>query len=175
MKLLLLAAVAVLAIGVPLYAQGVEVSSGVSLLLYQSVFSFEPSVAVETAAGGRLAGSWAWQAGARVAFDPVLPEAFARVLAAPWVGRWRPSVGLELGLTARGRFEEGDALLREMRAASEEDISPFYVAAHAAPLSFRIGDTWRVSVAEIHAGTHLGNTGRTTRAQIGVVSVGVEL
>jgi hypothetical protein len=57
-----------------------QVSTGVSAALYQSVFSFEQSFAYETAFQSRLSGLWRWQIGARVGFNPSLPEGFFRVL-----------------------------------------------------------------------------------------------
>jgi hypothetical protein len=174
MKLVLLAA-ALMATAAPSFSGPIEASSGVSALLYQSVFSFQPSIAVETALGGELARRWTWQAGVRLGIEPLLPEAFVRLAVSPRVGAWRPSVGLELGMTSRARFEEGSQLLAEMRAATESDIGPLYLAVFAAPLSIALGDRWRLSVLELLVGTHLGDTGRTVRIQAGLVSAAVQL
>lgn len=173
--------IVIIGISCPLFSQEIsgesdlEVSTGVSMLLYQSVFSYQESIAFETALRGHIVSSWDWQIGARLGFTPVLPEGFVRLLAAPEIGAWRPSVGFELGFTNRARFEEGEKLLRETRAATERDISLFYIAGHATPLSFKIWNRWRVSVLELHIGTHIGHTGRTARVQIGIVSVGVTI
>ena len=148
-----------------------EASTGISFLLYQSVFSFQESFAGETALRGRLAASWDWQAGVRLGSGPVRPEVFGRLLAAPHLGAWRPYVGLELGLTGRAQFEEGPKLLRETRQATEGDISPVYIAGCAVPLSFKVWDNWRFSAMETHFGTHVGHTGRTARFQLSLLSV----
>ena len=105
-----------------------QVSAGVSACLYQSVFSFDQSVAFETACRGRITRSWAWQTGARLGLNPALPEGFVRLLAVPELGAWQPAVGIEFALTTRARFDRGDQLLQEMRAATEKDISPYYLA-----------------------------------------------
>jgi hypothetical protein len=57
------------------FSAALEVTSGVSALLYQSVFSYQLSMAVETSVSGDLAGPLSWGAGARVGIDPLLPEA----------------------------------------------------------------------------------------------------
>ena len=169
----------VMSVNGPLHAQvepkghDFEVTTGVSASLYQSVFSFQQSSALEAALRSRITGAWCWQLGARLGFNPALPEVFARLLVAPEIDAWQPAVGLELGVTRRARFDAGKQLLREMRMATEGDISPFYVAVHTAPLSFRLWDRWRVSVLEMQLGTHLGHIGRTLRAQVGILSVGV--
>lgn len=162
----------------PLFAQDFskpnkfEISSGTSMMLYQSVFSFQESIAFETAFRGNLTGNWDWQVGARLGFDPALPDGFIRLLAAPRIGAWQPFVGFEFGVTNRAHFKQGENLLQETRAAMEGDISHFYVAGHSAPLSFKVWDKWRVSVLELHIGTNLGHTGQTVRVQVGVISIG---
>lgn len=169
----------VLRISTPLYAQEPgksrdgEITAGVSASLYQSVFSFQQGSAVEAAFRNRIKGAWSWQIGARLGLNPALPEGFARLLATPDIDSWQPEVGLEFGVTRRARFEAGKGLLREMRAATEADISPFYVAVHTAPLSFHVWDGWRVSLFDLQIGTHLGHIGRTMRAQVGLLAVGV--
>ncbi|HPG40591.1 MAG TPA: hypothetical protein PLP19_15845 [bacterium] len=165
----------------PLYGQAIdeenklEVSSGISMMLYQSVFSFQTSSAVETACRGTISGLWDWQAGARLGFNPALGEGFVRILAAPQYGFWRPLMGFEFGVTNRAHFKEGNKLLRETTQAMEGDISHFYIAGHSAPLSFKLGEQWRMSLFEIHIGTQLGHTGRSTRVQLGIISVGRSL
>ncbi|RPH97360.1 MAG: hypothetical protein EHM72_13665 [Calditrichaeota bacterium] len=149
-----------------------ELSGGVSMLLYQSVFSYQASTAFETALKGDLAGQWDWQVGARIGIASEQPELFTRCLVEAHVGRWQPYVGIEFGATGRARFQEGGKLLRETRMAMEDDISPVYIAGHTAPLSFNLGKHWRASLMEIHIGTHLRHMGRTTRLQIGIITLG---
>jgi hypothetical protein len=152
-----------------------EASAGLATSLYQSVFSWEASPVLEAAVEHRLRPAWTAAAGARVALGPTRPEGFLRLSAAPVLGRWRPAVGLELGVAGGDRFSEGDLLLREFRAAAEEDANPAYVAVHAAPLRFRFRDRLRLSVLEVQVGTQLGNFGRTVRLQLGLLSAGVAL
>jgi hypothetical protein len=148
-----------------------ELSGGVSLSLYQSVYSFQSGGAAEAAIMREIAGDWTWQAGARLGLDGLQPEAFARLLAVPKLNAWQPRVGFEIGYTSRPHFDKGDKLLREARRAMQGDISPFYVAAYAAPLSFRLWRDWRLNVLELQFGTHLGHSGRTLRAQLGIFSL----
>lgn len=174
----LFVAIVIIGISCPVFSQNIfkqsdfELSSGISMLLYQSVFSYQSSSAIETAIRGHVAGLLDWQVGARIGFGPALPEGFVRLLAAQEVGAWRPLVDFELGLTNRAHFEKGEKLLRETRQAMEGDISPVYVAGYSAPLSFKMWDRWRLSVLEIHFGTHIGHIGRTARLQLGIITIG---
>ena len=157
----------------PETSQGLNVSAGISVCVYQSVFSFQQSYAVGATLRGPIAEALSWQAGFRLGMESVsLPEAFGGALAGVQVGSWMPEVGMEIGVTRRAHFDPGKELLREMRSATEGDISPFYCAVQTAPLSFRAWDTWRLSFLELQVGTHFSHFGRTLRVQIGVVSVG---
>lgn len=149
-----------------------EISVGLSMLIYQSVYALESSTALELAWKNPMPGFWSWQVGARLGVTPALPEAYVRILAEPDLGSWQPAAGVELGYTNRDRFSAGDLLLRETRAAMEGQRSHLYIAGHAAPASFRLWNDWRVSVLELQIGTHLRNAGRTMRVQVGVIAVG---
>ncbi len=161
--------------GLPLAARTpskLEISTGASMLLYQSVFSFQQSFGGTAAVRGALRGDLDWQAGVRVGSQPGGVEGFARLLAAPELGAWAPMVGFEIGLTQRARFEEGDKLLRETRRAMEGGVSPVYVGGFAAPLSFKLGSAWRLGVMELQIVSHLSHLGRTLRVQVGAVTLG---
>jgi len=147
---------------------GLEVSAGMSMLVYQSVYSFEQSTAVETAVRGHAIKALDWQAGTRLGIDRMLPDLFVRLLVAPKTGMWSPFLGVEFGYSNRGRFSDGNLLLRESRKAMEGDMSHFYIAGHSAPLSFTIWKTWRISIMELHIGTHAQHIGRTLRVQAGL-------
>lgn len=165
-----------LAVALPLSAataSKLEISSGASMQLYQSVFSFQPSFGGMAAIRGKLHGDLDWQLGVRLGSQPGGMEGFGRLLAAPEFGAWAPMVGFEIGLTQRARFEAGDKLLREARQAMEGGISPFYVGGYAAPLSFKLGNAWRLSVMELQIVSHLGHLGRTMRLQVGAVTLGL--
>ncbi len=174
----LLVFVLIMGISCPLCSQDIsengdlELSSGFSMLLYQSVYSYQLNSAIEMGLRGDLIEGWDWQVGTHFGINPMLPDLYVRLLAAPEVRAWQPSVGFEFGFTNRAHFEAGDKLLRETRVAMEGDISHFYIAGHSAPLSFKISNNWRVSVLELHIGTHVGHLGRTARVQIGVISLG---
>jgi len=150
---------------------GLEVSAGISMLVYQSVYSFEQSTAVETALRGHAIRTLDWQAGTRLGIDRTLPDVFVRLLVAPGMGMWSPFLGVEFGYTNRGRFSDGNLLLRESRKAMEGDLSHFYVAGHSAPLAFKVWRSWTISVLELHIGTHPHHIGRTVRLQAGLVSL----
>ncbi|HNY03090.1 MAG TPA: hypothetical protein PKG48_10905 [Bacteroidales bacterium] len=149
----------------------IEIQAGFGMLITQSVFSMQNGFAPELAVAKEFSESLAWQAGIRLGLNPVLPEAFGRLLVRQRVGAWQPAVGLELGTTRRTRFDAGKALLRETREAMQGTISPFYVAVHAAPLSFGIREKWRLSLLEIDFGTHFSHPGRTLRAQVMLVTL----
>jgi hypothetical protein len=175
---ILLISILIVFMAYPLFSQEVdqkndwELSTGISMMLYQSVYSFQQSAAFETAIRKNLTKHFDVQVGTRLSFEPVLSDIFGRLLVAPELGRWRPFVGVECGYSNRAHFEAGEKLLREARSSMEGGISHVYIAGHSAPLSFQIKGKWRLSFMEIHIGTHLGNTGQTLRVQIGIISLG---
>ncbi len=144
-----------------------ELSLGSSMLIYQSIYSLQSNVGVEVAVKRRMNDSFAWQGGVRVGTENAHSELFFRFLVAQNVRAWRPSAGLEIGWTNRAQFGPGEKLLRETRLAMQKDISPIYFAGYSAPLSFRIFDTWNISLCEIQYGTHFDHIGRTVRFQFG--------
>ena len=146
-------------------------SGGLSLIVYQSIYSLQSSPSFELAVEHVIRHQMNWAAGVRLGSGPPHPELFGRLLFAPQKAGWRAKVGLELGVTSRIQFHEGAKLLRETRHAMKNDISPVYIAAYAAPLSFKIWHEWRMSLFEMQFGTHISHIGRTVRLQIGVISV----
>jgi hypothetical protein len=149
------------------------VSAGFSALLLQSYMFNHTGLAINASLDGGLGAGWSWSVGARLGLGPVLPEGFARLSASPAVGRWVAAVGLELGVTARTRYRDASGgVAQALRAQAQDEASPLYLALHAAPLRFRIWDRWRLSVAELQIGSHLGRLGEHVRVQIGLVQVG---
>lgn len=156
-------------------AERVEVSAGADVLLSVSPYAGATDRIVHAAVHGPIAGSLKWGAGVWLGLGPARPAAFARLLVAPTFGIWEPAAGLELGVAARDDLGDGDKLLRELRASSVADISPFYVAVHTMPLSFRPWERFRFSVLELQVGTPLTPFGRIVRFQVGLVALGVTL
>lgn len=152
-------------------AQPPAISAGASAILYQSGFATQSGLGAELALQGPLFQQTDWQLGLRMGLDPVLPEAFGRILLGQQIGRWRPAIGLEIGITGRARFEDGNSLLLETRRAMVKDIGPVYLAVHAAPLSFCLNSRWRISALEVDFGSHLDHLGRTLRLQLGLLSL----
>ncbi len=148
-----------------------EVGAGFGMLIYQSVYTMENSFGVEVAVRSKLAGPADWQAGARLGLGPVLPEIFGRAVLIREFGAWRPDIGIEIGVTARARFQDETGLLGETRSAMNQDVGIVYLAIHAAPLSFRISEKWRFSALELDFGTHFVDFGRTLRGQLTLVSI----
>jgi hypothetical protein len=159
----------------PYDGRRIEYSAGTSVLIYQSVYSMDETFALEGCVRGVISGPWGWQAGGRIGLSPARPELFGGLLVVQEIGSWRPSIGLELGVTSRAKFDEGKGLLRETRKAMDESNSPFYFAVQTAPLSFEFSGWWRASLLEVHVGTHLSHIGRTLRVQLGILSVGAHL
>lgn len=149
-----------------------ELSFGSSMLIYQSVLSFQSSTALEAAVRFPLHRMIFMQAGARSSINPAYLEGFARILLSENLESWQPFLGIEVGITNRSKFQSGKKLLSETRSAMDKDISPFYIACQTAPLSFMVWEKWRLSTLEIHIGTHLDNFGRTLRFQVGLFSIG---
>jgi hypothetical protein len=120
----------------------------------------------------RLGGGLRWAPSGRGNL-PV--EVYARALLTTQLGRWRPAVGPELGVSGlpiilppEGGFP--DDLMR--RQASQ--LGPVYVAVHAAPLRFDFRP-FTVSALELQWGTTLNQPGATLRLQFGLVHLGVTL
>jgi hypothetical protein len=145
------------------------------MLVSVSPYAASTSRALHVAIRGPIAGDLVWGAGVRLGIGPVHPEGFARILAAPVFDVWEPAAGLELGVTARADFENDDKLLRELRERSVDGVSPFYVAVHAMPLSFRLWERLRFSVFEFQVGTHFVPLGRVVRLEFGLIAVGMTL
>jgi hypothetical protein len=107
----------------------------------------------------------------RLGLGPVLPEIFGRIVLIQEVGNWRPDIGIEIGVTARAQFQEGTGLLAETREAMNQEVGIVYLSIHAAPLSFRIKEKWRLSALELDFGTHFVDFGRTLRGQLTLFSI----
>jgi hypothetical protein len=148
-----------------------EVNAGFGMLIYQTVYSMENSYGVEAAVRSKLAGPADWQAGVRLGLGPVLPDFFGRLILIQEFGIWIPDIGIEIGVTARAQFQDDTGLLAETRKAMNEGVGIVYISIHAAPLSFRIREKWRLSALELDFGTHFVDFGRTLRGQLTVVSI----
>lgn len=149
-----------------------EVTAGFGMLIYQSAYNLQNSSGLEAAVRSKIAGPADWQGGLRIGLNPILPEVFGRIILQQESGAWRPEIGLELGITGRAKFEDGDFLLRETRQAMQTGINSMYMAIHAAPLAFTIHKNWKLSALEIDFGTHFSHFGRTLRAQVMLISIG---
>jgi hypothetical protein len=148
-------------------------SAGLSALLLQSYMFNHAGLAFDASVDGVLGHGWSWSLGGRLGFGPPRPEGFARLSATPTLGRWMATAGLELGVTARTRYDAGLAgVAQALRAQAEEEASPIYLALHAATLRFRLQERWRVSLLEVHIGTHLGRAGEHVRVQVGLFQIG---
>jgi hypothetical protein len=152
-----------------------ELSMGTSSLFVLGPMSGVASVSLDASASGAITHGWWWTGGARLGLGAWLPEAFARITAAPRVGDWAPAAGLELGVSARADDDAGSALLAEARAQASDGLSPIYVAVHASPLRFHVFERFRVSVLELQLGTYVTPFGRYVRAQIGLIAAGIAL
>lgn len=161
-------------------AAGHDVSLGVTAVTLTNggVYNVTtPRLGLEAAYAYEL-GSWRLGGGLRWAPSgrgnlPV--EVYARALLSTHLGRWRPAVGPELGVSGlpiilppEGGFP--DDLSREQAA----QLGPAYVAVHAAPLRFAFR-RFTVSALELQWGTTLDRPGSTLRLQLGLVHLGVSL
>lgn len=146
-------------------------SVGVSSLTYLSGFSTATSLAIEAVAQHRLVGVCYGGAGLRMGLNPVLPEGFVRLVAAPTIGFWTPSAGLELGVTARAHFDDHSGVLGALRQAGERGLSPFYWAIAAAGLDFQVSEHYRVSALSLQLGAQAAPAGRFVRLNINLLSI----
>lgn len=121
-----------------------------------------------------------WRLGGGVRWAPSgrgdLPvEVYARALLSTHLGRWRPAVGPELGVSGlpvilppAGGFPDDHSVQQASR------LGPAYVAVHAAPLRFAFRH-FTLSALELQWGTTLNRPGSTLRLQLGLVHLGVSL
>lgn len=142
-----------------------EYSAGFGMIIYQSGYGFRNSFGIEAHAGKQIKGPVKWQAGLRLGVNPVLPEAFCRLLLTEKFGRWKPSIGLENGISKRAYFKGGSNLLRETREAMDRSTGIFYVSSHSELLAFQINSKLKISLLEIDFGTHYRSFGKTLRLQ----------
>lgn len=146
-------------------ADKLEYSAGFGMMIYQSGYGMNSSFGIEAHAGKFIKGPVKWQAGLRSGVNPVLPEAFCRLLLTEKFGRWKPSVGFENGISKRAYFDKNSNLLKEAREATTRNTGVFYVSSHSELLAFQINPKLVVSILEIDFGTHYRNFGRTLRLQ----------
>jgi hypothetical protein len=170
----------VLASLLPAVAAGHELSLGATAVTLTNGGAYNvtsPRLGLD-AGYAHVLGSWRLGGGVRwaPAGQGNLPlELYARALLSPRLGRWRPAVGPELGLSGlpvvlppRGGFPE------DFSRQQAEQLGPAYVALHAAPLRFDFRP-FSVSALELQWGTTLDQPGSTLRLQLGLVHVGVTL
>lgn len=96
-------------------------------------------------------------------------EGFARIALAPAFGAWRPSVALEVGVSAATRLVIADTSLapgNDLR--SRVDFSPVYIGFGATPVRFQFG-RFSFAIGSLTAGTDLMNPGRMLRVDVSAV------
>jgi len=142
-----------------------EYSAGFGMIIYQSGYGLNNSFGIEAHAGKYIKGPVKWQAGLRLGVNPVLPEAFCRLLLTEKFGRWRPSIGLENGISKRAYFKSDSNLLKETREAMDRSAGIFYLSSHSELLAFQINPRLEISILEIDFGTHYRSFGKTLRLQ----------
>jgi hypothetical protein len=152
-----------------------EVSGGFSSVFYAHAFEFATSSSLDLTVTLPIRTSYAWSAGARLGLGPVATEVFGRLVAVPQLGIWRPALGVELGVTARGNFDEGPLARREIRGPIEVEMKPYYWAFHASLLSFALGRNWRLALAEVRVGSHVVPMGKFMRLELGFFTLGHRL
>ncbi|MCB9760431.1 MAG: hypothetical protein H6739_11385 [Alphaproteobacteria bacterium] len=137
---------------------------------------------VEIGALRRWEPGWELEAGVRRLMVPVvLPQTafdvFVAGRASPAIGRWRPAVGVELGLTGAFRYDWA-AILEERAAYSPapetSESSPLYLSVQAEPLRFRVGRI-TAEVGALSVGSTLPRWGRLARVELGWLHVAVAL
>lgn len=163
----------VTALLMPFAAPCCEVSLGASGLLYYAAFSNDATLSLDAAVRMPLGERFALTGGARLALGTVRVEGYGRFEVAPRIGVWRPTTGVELGVTSRAYYEDGDGVVGALARLSRRDLIPLYAGLHAAPLRFALGDHWTLSFAEIAIGTELAPAGRYVRLGVSLFMLGV--
>lgn len=141
-----------------------EISAGVGLSVYQSVYSMQLNQQFEVSYGRLLSENWKAAAGFRYYLDPKFPAGYVRLVLFNRFGAWKPSLGLEAGFS-KPVFKASDRLLQETREAMTRDLGTVYFSGHIAPLCFSLKN-WNFSAIELNTGSHLKHPGRTVFLQI---------
>ncbi len=150
----------------------VELFTGVSGILYNHALGFITDYAWEVGVTLPLHRHVSGTIGGRLGLGPLLPEIFARLGFGPAIGCWRPVVGVELGVTGRGSFPKGDLFAREVRTTLEAEITPVFIAFHAAPIRFFFARNWHITVSAFRIGMHLSPPGKFCRLEWGLIELG---
>lgn len=151
-----------------------DVNVGLSELVYLTSFFGRTGTALDLGGGVRLHGAWRVEAGVRIELPSGMPEGFGRISIDPMSARWRPAVGVELGVTARTDLGDDAGQLADAREAANE-VSPIYAAFVARPLRFATSRRFVISAVDVQVGTQLSSPGRWGRVQIGLFSIGATL
>lgn len=181
---LLVAALLLLATGARAEPRN-ELSAGLSMLVQLGTFRTAPDhmmlevLGLRTAAeegplsalqfGGGLRTGWP------LAGSPLPLEGFLRVQLGTKMGIWRPTAGLELGLSG---FNQRiySPLFTDNRQEGYEDarLGPAYASFTASPVRFQLG-RFQLSTLSLNLGTSLHALGTSARIQLGLLSVGGSL
>jgi hypothetical protein len=184
---LLAAAVLLLATGARAEPRN-QVSAGLSLLMQMGTFRPAPDhmmvevLGLRTAAeegplsalqfGGGLRTGWPWMPSP---LSQVPLEGFLRVQLGTKLGIWRPTAGIELGLSG---FNDRvyTPLFPDNRQEGFEDarIGPAYGSFTASPVRLQLG-RFQVSTLQLNLGTSLHALGTSVRIQLGLLSLGGSL
>lgn len=147
------------------------VSAGAGMIIYQSSYGLKSSYGPELRIRRQFANALYWDAGFRIDFNNYRPEGFARLIASHGSESWKPSIGIEIGISGRADFDNGKYLLKESRDAMTQDIGNVYFATHVEMLSFNVNKDWNLSFLELNIGTHIKDIGRTIRIEVMAINI----
>lgn len=146
-----------------------EISAGTGASISQSVYSIQANRQVELTYSRLLSEKVKATVGYRHHVKPQYAGGFVRFSLFNRFGAWKPSAGVETGLSGL-KFTYSDNLLRETKSAMDRNPGRVYLSIHIAPLCFSLGRKWNVSMLELNLGSHFRHMGRTVFIQAGFLN-----
>jgi len=150
---------------------GIDISAGLSFLLYQSGYGFNSIQGLDVLVSKQLGNTIKAEAGFRTSFGTFLSEGFIRGVVYNKFNWWQPVIGIEIGITKRADFENSTNLMKETRDAMLKDLGYFYFSTHLEWLSLSLFQDIKFSFLELDIGTHFEHFGRTLRAQTTLIKI----
>ncbi len=146
-----------------------EVSMGAGMSIFQMGFAMQPLQHLDISYARRFTRNISAVCGIRYYKESGFPAGFARFSVTQRFGAWEPSAGIEAGVFTPIYTSSSNQLLKETREAMLDEIGRLYLSSHISPLSFALGNHWKISTLDISIGSHARHIGRSVFAQVNFI------